>query len=493
MSHLLGESVYLWMPELFLSIGALGVMLLGAFQRPAQQTVESSESAPSLINLLTGVSIASAATALWSTTTLSWREGFFGLIIFDQLSLVFRWLALGTIAMVTMMAASSRDVSRAWLGEYQGLLLVVGVGLMAMAQANHLLMAYLALETVSLTSYLLVALTRDQRSSEASLKYLLFGAMSSGIMLFGMSLLYGMTGQLGFRHLQQAVQMLEPSLASLGAVAMSLVLAGLAFKISMVPFHMWTPDVYEGAPIPVTAMLSVGPKAAGLALLVRLSDVFGPMWQAAVPLLCVLTVVTMTLGNVVALVQGNVKRLLAYSTIGQVGYLLIGFVVNTTLGLEALLLYLVAYLFMNLGAFACVVAVVNDTRSESLPAFRGLARRAPLLAFGCTLFLLSLAGIPPLLGFLGKFLLFGSAIQANLTGLAIAGVLNSAVALYYYVLIIRQMYLEAPDSPLVLRPSMPLRVAVAVCAVATLGFGLFPNALLHAIQSVVIGPLLFIG
>jgi NADH-quinone oxidoreductase subunit N len=261
-------------------------------------------------------------------------------------------------------------------------------------------------------------------------------------------------------------------------VAVAFVLAGVAFKISMVPFHMWTPDAYEGAPVPVTALLSVGPKAAGLALLMRLMAALGPAWDALEPLFLALVVVTMTLGNLAALVQTNVKRLLAYSTIGQVGYLLIGFVVGTRLGLEGLLLYLVAYLFMNLGAFACVVAVVNETGSESVDAFRGLAHRAPVLALVGTLCLLSLAGIPPLLGFLGKFLLFGAAIASQHAWLAVAGVINSAIALYYYINLIRQMYFLAPATAAPLQTPLSLRLAAGLCGLATLLLGLFPNVLL---------------
>ena len=349
---------------------------------------------------------------------------------------------------------------------------------MLMAEASHLLMAYLAIEMVSLSTYLLVGLRRDDRGAEASLKYFLFGALASGIMLFGMSLLFGLTGSLSFASLREATAGLDGSLRGALVIAVTLMLAGLGFKISMVPFHLWTPDAYEGAPVPVTALLSVGPKAAGLALFVRLMDALAPAWPALEPLVLSLTMVTMTFGNLVALVQTNVKRLLAYSTIAQVGYLLIGFIVNTRLGLEALIVYLAAYLFMNLGAFACVVAVVQDTGRESLDAFRGLAKRSPVLAVLTTLFLLSLAGIPPLLGFVGKFLLFGAAIQAGYVALAVVGVVNSTVALYYYVRIIREMYLQAPDSPGMLRPAPALRLAAAVCGAGTLGLGLFPGTLL---------------
>jgi proton-translocating NADH-quinone oxidoreductase chain N len=347
-------------------------------------------------------------------------------------------------------------------------------------------MAVVSMELVSMSSYCLAALPRDARASEAGLKYLLFGALSSGIMLFGISLLYGLTGELSLAALPVAIQTLAPQNMGAAAVAVTLILAGLAYKISMVPFHMWTPDVYEGAPVPVAALLSVGPKAAGLALLVRLAQATGAAWHALLPLVLVLTLATMTLGNVTALLQTNVKRLLAYSTIGQVGYLLIGFAAGSQAGLEAILVYLAAYLFMNLGAFACVCAVHRATGSESIEAFRGLSARAPLLAAGCAICLLSLAGMPPFIGFIGKFLLFGAAIDAHLTWLAIAGIVNSAVALYYYVNLIRLMYFHRPDRQGALQPAWPLRLAVGICAAATLWLGVFPSALLAWLKAVVL-------
>jgi NADH-quinone oxidoreductase subunit N len=327
MSQTLLESLWWWAPELVLSLGAMGVLLVGVFSRRV---------APAM--LAAWLTMGLTAAALWTATPTAPGEAFFGLIVLDPLSVVFRWLALGVVALAVVMASGSSEVERAWTGEYVGLFLFVGVGLMLMAEANHLLMSYLAIELVSLSSYVLVALGRDARSSEAALKYLLFGALSSGIMLFGMSLLFGLTGELSFPSIRQAVGGLDARAVSAVTTAVALVLAGLAFKISMVPFHMWTPDVYEGAPIPVTAMLSVGPKAAGLALFLRFAATLQPMWALLDSALLVLTILTMTLGNVVAVVQHNVKRLLAYSTIGQVGYLLIGFVVNTPLGLEAILI-----------------------------------------------------------------------------------------------------------------------------------------------------------
>jgi NADH-quinone oxidoreductase subunit N len=470
MSIVLLESLNAWWPEVVLSIGALLAVLVGVW---------SKRSGPA--HAVTWATLLASAIILWQVPVPPPTATFFGLIICDAFSLAFRWLALGAIAIVVLLVMGSSEVVQRVRGEYLGLLLLVAVGLMLMAEANHLLMAYVAMELVSLTSYVLVGLLDDARSAEASLKYLLFGALASGVMLFGMSLLFGLTGELAFSDLLRAAASLAgPQQAAL-LVAVVLMLAGLAFKISMVPFHLWTPDAYEGAPVAVTALLSVGPKAAGLALLWRLTAALAPAWAAVAPVLAALTVVTMTLGNLVSLVQSNVKRLLAYSTIAQVGYLLIGFVVNTRLGLEALLLYLVAYLFMNLGAFACVAAVVNETGSESLEAFRGLSRRAPVLALLCALFLLSLAGIPPLLGFFGKFLLFGAALQARQAELAVAGVINSAIALYYYVNIIRLMYLAAPERTTPLHASFPLRVAMVVCGVMTVVLGLFPSTLLSLV------------
>ena len=472
MNALLVDSLAAWWPELLLSFGALLTILAGASTKRAQPALS-----------ICWMTLLAAAIALWRAPISQETGPFFGVIACDAFSFIIRWMMLGLLAIVLLMVAGSREV-KAWVrGEYLSLVLLAGVGMMLMAEANHLLVAYLAMELVSLSSYVLVGLLDDARSAEASLKYLLFGALASGIMLFGMSLLFGLTGTLEFAQLLQATRGLGGAAASMVLMAVALMLAGLAFKISMAPFHLWTPDAYEGAPVPVAAMLSVGPKAAGMALLLRLVQALMPTWTALVPLLATLTVLTMTLGNLVALVQSNVKRLLAYSTIAQVGYVLIGFVVNSQAGLVALLVSLAAYLFMNLGVFACAVAVIDATGSESVEAFRGLASRAPALALWCAVFLLSLAGIPPLLGFLGKFLLFGSAIAAGQVWLALAGVVNSAIALYYYVNIIRLMYLVTPQPATPIRIALPLRLAVGVCAIGTLVLGLFPGGLYSWIRS----------
>ena len=470
MSAVLLNSLQAWWPEAILSLGAMGVLLLGAGAPRSRAPLAAA-----------WVAVLAAAGALWVTPVSPAEPPFFGLIVCDPFSLVLRWIALGTTGIILLLAAASRELPDTLRAECFGLLLLIGVGLMLMAEANHLLMAYVAMELVSLSSYVLAGFLQERRSAEASLKYLLFGALSSGIMLFGMSLLFGITGTLSFPDLARSAAMTAPQHGQAGAilVASALMVAGLAFKISLVPFHMWTPDVYEGAPAAVTALLSVGPKAAGLALFLRVLGVFAPAWPLLEPSFVVLTVATMTLGNTVALVQTNVKLLLAYSTIGQVGYLMIAFIVNSP---EALLFYLVAYLFMNLGVFACVIAVVNDTGSESVDAFRGLSRREPVLALLTALFLLSLVGIPPLLGFFGKFLLFGAALKGGQPVLAVAAAVNSAIALYYYANIIRLMYFVPPSQETPLRPALALSVAAGLCAAVTVFFGLFPAPLLRLIS-----------
>ncbi|HEX9779709.1 MAG TPA: NADH-quinone oxidoreductase subunit N [bacterium] len=472
MTQLLLESLRAWWPETILATGGLLTMLSGAWS--ARRGTAAA---------LAGLTLLSSAVALAVSPSLPPTGTFFGLVICDPFSFAFRWIALGTTAIVVLMIVGSREpASRRAPGEYIGLALIVGLGLMLLAEANHLLSAYLAVEMIGLSTYMLTAMTADARGAEAGLKYLLFGSLASGVMLFGISFLYGMTGELAFPELLRVVLTRPAEQALLLLVPVGLILVGVGFKVSMVPFHMWTPDVYEGAPVPVAALLSVGPKAAGLALLVRMIQALDPLWPALAPVIGVLAVVTMTLGNLVALAQGNVKRLLAYSTIAQVGYLLIGVVAQDALGIQALILYLVAYVFMNLGAFACVVAVVNESGEESLEAFRGLARRSPALAALCTVCLLSLAGIPPLLGFLGKFLVFGAAIHAGWIGLAAAGAANSAIALYYYVNLVRLMYLSEPADARPLEAAWPLKLAVWGCALATLALGAFPSGLLGLIE-----------
>ena len=408
---------------------------------------------------------------------------FMGMLAFDPFGVFFKIFFLAVGVVVVLVAHPYRELSREFTGESYAMLLGVVMGMMLLATSTNLLMIYLALEMVSLPSYLLTGiLRRDSKSSEAGLKYVLFGAAASGCMVYGMSLFYGMTGTLDLVELRQALAVTDVPGSAL-MVATAFVLAGFGFKISMVPFHMWSPDVYEGASTPVTAFLSVAPKASGIAVLMRfclsgLSTAQGGVYSAFYGLdwpflLAVLSAVTMTLGNLAAIRQENVKRMLAYSSIAHAGYLLMGAVLLSTEGIKAITFYLVVYGLMNLGAFLVVIAMSADGRRETFADYRGLGWRMPLLAVPMAIFMFSLVGLPPFAGFVGKVYLFKAVVARDMWWLALIGVLNSVVSLVYYARIVKTMFLDEPgESPLPL-PHVPwMHVAlIVVLAIPTLVFG----------------------
>jgi NADH-quinone oxidoreductase subunit N len=387
-----------------------------------------------------------------------WSEGWLysRMVIVDDFAVFFKVIFCLAAFATVWMSLGSNEVRGQNEGEYYGLVLASTVGMFYMASAANLLMAYLSLEFVSLTSYVLTGyLRRNRRSGEAALKYLIYGGVASGTMIYGMSWLYGVAGSLDYAYINAAlVQGTANPLTVF--IAVLLILAGFGYKIASVPFHMWAPDVYHGAPIPVTAFLSVGSKAAGFAVLMRL---FYPgLSQAAEggdwhflggvdwpKLMLVICMVTMTLGNLAALNQQNLKRLLAYSSIAHAGYTLMGFVVLNDDGLRAMLFYLVTYYLMNIGAFLVVMVVVNSTGREDIEGFRGLAWRGGAVpAVAMAIFLFSLAGLPPLAGFIGKFYLFAAVVKEQFYLLALVGLVNSLVALYYYARVVRTMFLDMP-------------------------------------------------
>ncbi len=479
MKLVLLESLQALWPEIIVGVGALLTALAAAFWPNRRHS-----------HVVAITSLLGASFALLKVPVPPSTATFFDLVMCDPFSYAFRLIIILILALTVLMVTGATDNPVRLKGEYLSLVLFSGMGMMLMAESNHLLMMYLAIEMVSLCSYLLVAFGDDSRSSEAALKYLVYGALASGIMVFGLSLLFGLTGRLSFPGIHEVLPSVGRS--SFGVLIMSLVMiiSGMAFKISLFPFHMWTPDAYEGAPVPVAALLSVGPKAAGLALLVRLMAALAPAWSLVEPLFIALTVATMTFGNLVALTQTNVKRMLAYSTIAQVGYLLIGFIVNNSQGLHAMLMYLMAYVFMNMGAFACVQMAKHSTGSESLEGFSGLSQRSPATAALCTVFFLSLAGIPPLLGFFGKFLILGAALDASYYSLAFVAIANSAISLYYYVRVIRQMYLVSPEDTSPLTGPQGASWVIWGCGLATLMLGLFPNALMAGLKTLTLVSLL---
>ncbi|MBI2894797.1 MAG: NADH-quinone oxidoreductase subunit N [Deltaproteobacteria bacterium] len=373
-------------------------------------------------------------------------------------------------------------------GEFYGLFLCIVLGLYLMAGARNLLMLYLSLELVSVISFVMAGFrTEDHKSGEAALKYVIFGGASSGVMLYGMSWLFGATGSLDLGEIAAALATTDSKAAVF--VGVLGVLAGFGYKISAVPFHMWAPDVYEGAPTAITAFLSVGPKAAGFAMMLRFFTQALGANAEVVPLDLpwplvggILAAVTMTVGNLTALGQNNVKRMLAYSSVAHAGYILMGFSVFDDLGMRSMLFYITVYCFMNLGAFLVVMAVAERTGSERIEAFRGLGRRAPLLAAAMAIFLFSLTGLPPMAGFIGKFYLFVALLEKGGTGyalLAVIGALNSVVALFYYARVLKAMYLRnaaepEAEGPVPVRPLYGATLAALVVPTVVLGLYWMP-------------------
>jgi NADH-quinone oxidoreductase subunit N len=401
-----------------------------------------------------------------------------GLIAVDRFALFFKVVFLLAAAMTVLMSARYLEIEGASPGEYYFLILCATLGMMIMAGGVDLITSFIGLETMAVSFYILAGFIKpNQRSNEAAVKYFLLGAFSLGILLYGMSLLYGLSGSTNMRAMAAVFAGQERSL--LLVLAVILVVGGMAFKIAAVPFHMWAPDVYEGAPTPVTAFLSVGSKAASFAMLLRLFMIAVPSMMADWQLLFeVLAIITMTVGNLAALTQTNLKRLLAYSSIAHAGYLLIGVVAATPRGISAMLIYLLIYAFMQLGAFAVVILMRrHDVVGDELKDLSGLHFRHPFAAFAMLLFMLSLGGIPPTAGFMGKFWLFGAAIEAGYVWLAVIGVLNSAISLYYYIRIVVFMYVkkETTGSEPVASPALTLTLAVAVAG--TIALGIYPRLL----------------
>src|SRR5215471_17714154 len=472
---------YYILPELVITAGALLVLVADvALPRDTR-------------GMLGWLTIGVLAVTLYSLTPFrsTQIEVAHGLIAVDRFALFFKIVFLIAAGITVLMSMRYLEIEGASPGEYYFLILCATLGMMVMAGGIDLISIFIGLETMAVSFYILAGFIKpSQRSNEAAVKYFLLGAFSLGILLYGMSLMYGLSGTTNLRQMASAfaTQQYDPRLV----LAVILVVAGMGFKIAAVPFHMWAPDVYEGAPTPITAFLSVGSKAASFAMLLRIFVEGLPAMRDDWKLLfSALAIVTMTIGNVAAVTQTNVKRMLAYSSIAHAGYLLIGVVGAASAvpdvrarGITATLIYLLIYSFMQLGAFAIVVLLRRqDVVGDELKDFSGLHFRNPFAAFAMLLFMLSLGGIPPTAGFMGKFWLFSAAIDAGYYWLAVIGVLNSAVSLYYYIRVVVFMYLKKDVIGSEPTSTGALTFAIAVAVAATLVLGVYPRTLFEVAEA----------
>ena len=454
-------------PELVLAISAMVLLMIGVFRGPRSNS------------LVTGLAIAAIViSGLWLVWFTGTGSAFDGAFILDPFARLMKVLALIGSGVALAMSVNYMRAERFDKFEYPVLILLATVGMMLMISADNLLALYLGLEMQSLSLYVIAAINRDSvRSTEAGLKYFVLGALSSGMLLYGITLVYGFTGQLDFAGIAEAI---SGTGRSLGLVfGLVFILAGIAFKISAVPFHMWTPDVYEGAPTPVTAFFAAAPKVAAMAMLVRVTmgalEPVTPDWQQ---IIVFISIASMVLGAFAAIGQTNIKRLMAYSSIGHMGYALVGLAAGTKSGVNGVIIYMLVYLVMTLGVFACILAMRRkDGMTEDIYDLSGLGTRNPMLALLLTILMFSLAGIPPLGGFFAKYFVFVAAIEANLFTLAVIGVLASVVGAYYYLRIIKIMLFDEPVEKFVPMPG-ELRVVVGLSGIFLAFFFLFSGPVL---------------
>ena len=469
-------NLHLLWPE-FLITGLAFVVLTVDFLLPRERK-----------NVLAVVSIVGlAAVAVFSVLYLGNEDDtplYEGIFLVDRFSLVFK---VGFLGLGVLIILASADFVKKYLhhpGEYYGIILFSILGMMLMAASAELLTAYISLELLSFSLYILVSMARDDpKSNEAGVKYILLGAFASALLLYGISLVYGVLGTTTFAGIGQAMGSgldTSPNLL----IGVVLILAGLGFKVAAVPFHMWTPDIYEGAPLPVTAYLAVGSKAAAFALILRLfATAFMQSIEEWQLVIAAIAAVTMTLGNLVALAQSNIKRLLAYSSIGQVGYLLVGVAALSAAASNAVILHLVGYGLANLAAFVAVIAFYNVTGKDEINDFAGLADRNPFIAMALNVALFSLAGLPFFAGFITKFYLFVAAAEEDMLWLAGVAIVNSFISLYYYLTIIKQMYMQPAEDRGPVRLSLPTGGLLAILVVGTIAVGVYPSPLVDIIET----------
>jgi NADH-quinone oxidoreductase subunit N len=460
-------------PEIFLAVAAMLLMMIGVFasQERAMRIVSSLAMLTILVTM--GISVLQG-----QTTSIAFN----GLFVINAFTVFTKVLVLLGSLLTLIISQDYARRERMAQFEFPILILFATVGMMMMISANDLISLYLGIELQSLSLYVIAAFQRDTvRSSEAGLKYFVLGALSSGMLLYGCSLIYGFAGTTQFAQLTETFH--GNGQASLGVVVGVVFLTtGLAFKVSAVPFHMWTPDVYEGAPTPVTAFFSVAPKIAAIALFVR--TMIGPLnglvadWQQ---IIIAISIASMTLGALAAIAQTNIKRLMAYSSIGHVGYALIGLAAGTEAGVHGILVYMSIYLAMNIGTFTCILSMRRNGQAvEEIDDLAGFGKTHPRMAFAMLVFMFSMAGIPPLAGFFGKLYVFLAAIQSGLFTLAIIGVVTSVIGAYYYLRIIKIMYFDEPTETLDRQTARPVGFVMAFAAFVTTFFIIWPTPVIDS-------------
>ncbi len=476
------------LPEAVLAAAAMVLLVLGALrgERSAQPRMAVPRGDPTA-RLVSWLAIGALLIVLAIAQAMGGARhvGFYGMFISDAFALFMNTLVLiGSATAILLSLRYNEDLGIARF-EFPVLVLLATTGMMVMISANDLITLYVGLELQNLALYVVASFDRDSvRSSEAGLKYFVLGALSSGMLLYGISLVYGFAGTTGFAELYRLVAGGAPASAGL-IIGIVFVVVGLAFKVSAVPFHMWTPDVYEGAPTPVTAFFSVAPKIAALTLFVRFMIApFGPLVAEWRQVIIFLSIASMVFGAVAAIAQNNIKRLMAYSSIGHIGYALIGLASATASGIRGILMYMAIYLVMNLGTWSVILCMRRQGRMlERISDLSGLSRTQPGLALALGIFMFSLTGIPPTAGFFAKLYIFLAAIDAKLTWLAVIGVVTSVVGAFYYLRIVKVMYFDEPvagfDRPI----SAELKGVLVVSAVLTLFFFLFPGPLSGAAEA----------
>jgi len=459
------------LPEIVLAVGAMVLLLLGAFR---------GERSASFVNWL-AMLLLIAAGAIIVSMPKGKLVAFGGSFVVDDFARFLKLLALAGSAIAILMSLSYLRLEKQLRFEYAILIMLSATGMLMLISAADLIALYLGLELMSLALYVVAAINRDSaRSTEAGLKYFVLGALSSGMLLYGASLVYGFTGTVSFAGIAKAAGQ-----GGIGLVfGLVFLFAGFCFKVSAVPFHMWTPDVYEGAPTPITAFFAAAPKVAGIAMFVRTTIVAFPQitaqWQQIV---IFVAIASMVLGAFAAIGQKNIKRLMAYSSIGHMGFALVGLAAGTADGVQGVLIYMAIYVAMTLGTFACILSMRRDgVLVEEISDLAGLARTNPSMAFYLAILLFSLAGIPPLAGFFAKFYVFLAAIKAGLFTLAVLGVLASVVGAYYYLAIIKIMYFDDPAKAFGPAP-IELRAVLAVSGLLNLVFFVYPEPLVAAATS----------